>query len=208
MATSQSTPTIMFKFVLVGDSGVGKSSLLFRFAENTFTDSFINTIGVDFRSRTLEIDGKKAKLQIWDTAGQERFRTITSTYYRGAQGIILVYDVTNYASFENIQDWLHDVEKGTDENAKLCLIGNKADLVETKCVSTEEGLAYAKSVNIDFMECSAKTASNVDLAFVRMTKELLLRTELEKKYHSNAKSVDEIYAEKQKEKSKECCMIL
>jgi Ras-related protein Rab-1A len=120
----------LFKVVLIGDSGVGKSCLLLRFADDTFTESFISTIGVDFRFRTLTVDEQSVKLQIWDTAGQERFRTITSAYYRGADGIILVYDKTKRKSFDSVENWITEVDKYASENTVKILLGNKADLDE------------------------------------------------------------------------------
>jgi len=128
----------LFKLVLIGDSGVGKSCLLLRFADDSFTDSYISTIGVDFRFRTVNIDMKTVKLQIWDTAGQERFRTITSAYYRGAHGIIMVYDVTNYETFEHVEEWLNEVNRHASESTLKLLVGNKADLQEDKKVPTDE----------------------------------------------------------------------
>nr|CAD7393725.1 unnamed protein product [Timema cristinae] len=104
----------LFKLLIIGDSGVGKSSLLLRFADNTFSGSYITTIGVDFKIRTVDVDGERVKLQIWDTAGQERFRTITSTYYRGTHGVIVVYDVTSGDSFANVKRWLHEIEQNCD----------------------------------------------------------------------------------------------
>jgi Ras-related protein Rab-1A len=162
----------LFKLLLIGDSGVGKSCLLLRFADNTYTDSYISTIGVDFKIRTLEIDGKTIKLQIWDTAGQERFRTITSSYYRGAHGIIVVYDVTDKVSFTNVKQWLGEIDRYACQSVNKMLVGNKADLVEKKVVSSEEAKEFADSIGITFLETSAKSAQNVEEAFLTMTKQI------------------------------------
>jgi Ras-related protein Rab-1A len=162
----------LFKLLLIGDSGVGKSCLLLRFADNTYTESFISTIGVDFKIRTLEIDGKTIKLQIWDTAGQERFRTITSSYYRGAHGIIVVYDVTDTVSFNNVKQWLGEIDRYACAQVNKLLVGNKADLVEKKVVSHEEAKGFADSIGISFLETSAKSSQNVEEAFLTMTRQI------------------------------------
>lgn len=124
----------LFKLLLIGDSGVGKSCLLLRFADDTYTESYISTIGVDFKIRTIDLDGKTIKLQIWDTAGQERFRTITSSYYRGAHGIIVVYDCTDQESFNNVKQWLEEIDRYACDNVNKLLVGNKSDLHTKKVV--------------------------------------------------------------------------
>merc|ERR1712051_1100361 len=139
MATSHPEYDYLFKLLLIGDSGMGKSSLLLRFADDTYAESYISTIGVDFKIRTIELDGKTIKLQIWDTAGQERFRTITSSYYRGAHGIIVVYDVTDQESFNNVKQWLHKIDGYGFSNVKKILVRNKSDLSGKRVVSTEKG---------------------------------------------------------------------
>jgi len=162
----------LFKLLLIGDSGVGKSCLLLRFADNTYTDSYISTIGVDFKIRTLEIDGKNVKLQIWDTAGQERFRTITSSYYRGAHGIIVVYDVTDKVSFNNVKQWLGEIDRYACQAVNKLLVGNKSDLKDKKVVEFQEAKDFADSIGIPFLETSAKSATNVEEAFIQMTKQI------------------------------------
>eukprot|EP00762_Andalucia_godoyi_P008474 ANDGO_05747.mRNA.1 Ras-related protein Rab-1A len=162
----------LFKLLLIGDSGVGKSCLLLRFADDTYTESYISTIGVDFKIRTIELDGKTIKLQIWDTAGQERFRTITSSYYRGAHGIIVVYDVTDAESFENVKDWLSEIERYATENVNKLLVGNKCDLESKRAVSTETAKEQADQMSIPFLETSAKTAHNVEQAFITMARDI------------------------------------
>lgn len=175
----------LFKLVLIGDSGVGKSCLLLRFADDNFTDSYISTIGVDFRFRTITIDDKTVKLQIWDTAGQERFRTITSAYYRGADGIIMVYDVTSSESFDHVEEWLSEVDRYANESTSKLLVGNKADLIEEKQVPEETAQGFAEKLQIPFLETSAKTATNVDTAFLTMAKELIKTKEVSNPNNNN-----------------------
>ncbi|KAH8583136.1 rab1a [Cryptosporidium sp. chipmunk genotype I] len=171
-AVRQKEYDFLFKLVLIGDSGVGKSCLLLRFADDSFTDSYITTIGVDFRFRTIKIDGKIIKLQIWDTAGQERFRTITSAYYRGADGVVLVYDTTSTSSFEHIDEWVTEVNRYTTDSTKI-LIGNKCDLTSQKMVDFTTGQKKAQELQVDFMESSAKNSTNVEECFVNIARKLL-----------------------------------
>lgn len=142
--------------------GVGKSSLLLRFADNTFNGNYITTIGVDFKIRTVELDGERVKLQIWDTAGQERFRTITSTYYRGTHGVIVVYDVTSGDSFANVKRWLHEIEHNCDVVVNRILVGNKNDAPNQKVVLTEDAQRFANQMGIKLFETSAKDNTNVE----------------------------------------------
>lgn len=165
----------LFKLLLIGDSGVGKSCLLLRFADDTYTESYISTIGVDFKIRTIDLDGKTIKLQIWDTAGQERFRTITSSYYRGAHGIIVVYDVTDFESFNNVKSWLHEIDRYACENVNKLLVGNKCDLESSRKVTTEQAKEFAESLGIQFLETSAKNSTNVENAFQQMAHQIKQR---------------------------------
>lgn len=164
------------KVMLIGDTCVGKTCLLVRFKDNTFlSGSFISTVGIDFRNKVVEVDGTKVKLQIWDTAGQERFRSITRAYYRDAEALLLLYDVTNKSSFENIRAWLAEISEYAHEGVIVMLLGNKADLTAERVVSTEEGERLAKDNDIAFMETSARTGLNVDLAFMAIAKSLKAR---------------------------------
>lgn len=165
----------LFKLLLIGDSGVGKSCLLLRFADDTYTESYISTIGVDFKIRTIELDGKTIKLQIWDTAGQERFRTITSSYYRGAHGIIVVYDITDQESFNNVKQWLQEIDRYACENVNKLLVGNKCDLTAKRAVETTAAKEYADQLGIPFLETSAKSSTNVEQAFLTMASEIKSR---------------------------------
>jgi len=165
----------LFKLLLIGDSGVGKSCLLLRFADDTYTESYISTIGVDFKIRTVELDGKTIKLQIWDTAGQERFRTITSSYYRGAHGIIIVYDITDVESFNNVRQWLFEIDRFASEHVNKLLVGNKSDLVNKRVVTAETAKEFAQGLDIPFLETSAKNSSNVEEAFLTMAAQIKAR---------------------------------
>jgi len=169
----------LFKLLIIGDSGVGKSSLLVRFADNHFSGNYITTIGVDFKIRTIEIQGERVKLQIWDTAGQERFRTITSTYYRGTHGVIVVYDVTSGESFANVKRWLHEIDQNCDVVNRI-LVGNKNDDPERKVVLTEDARRFADQMGIQLFETSAKDNINVEEMFRAIT-QLVLKSKKDQK---------------------------
>ncbi|GER53826.1 RAB GTPase homolog A1F [Striga asiatica] len=158
----------LFKLVLIGDSGVGKSNLLSRFARNEFSLESKSTIGVEFATRSIRVDDKIIKAQIWDTAGQERYRAITSAYYRGAVGALLVYDVTRHVTFENVERWLKELRDHTDQNIVIMLVGNKADLRHLRAVSTEDGQSFAEKEKTYFMETSALESINVENSFTEV----------------------------------------
>jgi len=195
----------LFKLLLIGDSGVGKSCLLLRFADDTYTESYISTIGVDFKIRTIQLDGKTIKLQIWDTAGQERFRTITSSYYRGAHGIIVVYDTTDSESFEHVKTWLHEIDRYASENVNKLLVGNKSDLTSKRQVETESAKEFADSVNIPFLETSAKNATNVEDAFMTMAGEIKKRMASAPMAAEGNKSKITVTGKTESVKSSSCC---
>ncbi|XP_032375417.1 RAB11a, member RAS oncogene family, like [Etheostoma spectabile] len=155
----------LFKVVLIGDSGVGKSNLLSRFTRNEFNLESKSTIGVEFATRSIQVEGKTIKAQIWDTAGQERYRAITSAYYRGAVGALLVYDIAKHLTYENAERWLKELQDHADSNIVIMLVGNKSDLRHLRAVPTEEAKALAEKHGLSFLETSALDSSNVELAF-------------------------------------------
>ncbi|KAE8724790.1 Ras-related protein RABA2a [Hibiscus syriacus] len=162
----------LFKVVLIGDSGVGKSNLLSRFTRNEFCLESKSTIGVEFATRTLQVEGRTVKAQIWDTAGQERYRAITSAYYRGALGALLVYDVTKPTTFENVSRWLKELRDHADSNIVIMLIGNKTDLKHLRAVAMEDGQSFAEKEGLSFIETSALEATNVEKAFQTILSEI------------------------------------
>ncbi|PSR73302.1 hypothetical protein PHLCEN_2v10830 [Hermanssonia centrifuga] len=169
----------LFKLLLIGDSGVGKDA---------FTDSYLSTIGVDFKIRTIDLDGKTVKLQIWDTAGQERFRTIAAAYYRGAHGIIVVYDVTDSESYQNVKGWLTEIDRYATEGVHKLLLGNKADLTEKKVVEYEVAKEFADQLSIPVLETSAKTAAGVEDAFLAMARQIKESVDANPEPSSSSKS--------------------
>ncbi|KXN73795.1 hypothetical protein CONCODRAFT_77179 [Conidiobolus coronatus NRRL 28638] len=165
-----------FKLLLIGNSNVGKSSFLLRFTDDTFLppEETSATIGVDFKVKMLELEGKKYKLTIWDTAGQERFRTLTSSYYRGAQGVVLVYDVTNRDTFTSLDNWFEELDKYCpSKDVVKMIVGNKVDMDSTRVVSLQEGLNYAKKRQALFIECSAKTKLGVQQAIEELVQKII-----------------------------------
>jgi small GTP-binding protein len=161
------------KFIIIGDSGVGKTAILRRLIENSFTDISQTTVGVEFDSKMLTIGDRKIKLQIWDTAGQERFKSIARAYYRNAVGVILVFDLTDQRSFDNLNVWLNDVQALCNPNAVIQLIGNKLDLAADRAVSASEAESFAQRHQMNYLEASAKGGDNVSEAFVRAATAIL-----------------------------------
>lgn len=162
-----------FKILLIGESGVGKTCLLLRFTDDTFTLNHQTTVGVDFKQKTIFVDKKIIKIQVWDTAGQERFRTLTKGYYKMANGIILTYDVTNRESFESIKNWLKQVEQLAEKNVCKMIVGNKCDVDDKRLVTYEEGQKFAKEYNIPFYETSAKNNIKVSECFAQLTQNII-----------------------------------
>eukprot|EP00747_Dinoflagellata_sp_TGD_P184176 gnl/TRDRNA2_/TRDRNA2_39577_c0_seq1.p2 gnl/TRDRNA2_/TRDRNA2_39577_c0~~gnl/TRDRNA2_/TRDRNA2_39577_c0_seq1.p2 ORF type:complete len:204 (+),score=50.08 gnl/TRDRNA2_/TRDRNA2_39577_c0_seq1:104-715(+) len=172
-ATSGGDWDHLIKLLLLGDSAVGKSSLLMRFCEQRFDTNFVLTIGVDFKWKQVERNGKKLKLQVWDTAGQERFRTITPAYYRAAMGVVITYDITDRASFQHVEYWMEQLDQHGDEGVQRILVGNKQDLEDCRKVTVEEGEALAKRFNMPFFETSAKTGVGVDEGFLKIADQVV-----------------------------------
>lgn len=190
------------KVMLLGDSGVGKTCFLVQFKDGAFLSGrFIATVGIDFRNKVVTVDGVKVKLQIWDTAGQERFRSVTHAYYRDAQALLLLYDITSKSSFDNIRAWLTEIHEYAQQDVVVMLLGNKADMSNERVVKQDDGERLAREYGVPFMETSAKTAVNVELAFLAVAKELKHRSmnqSNEPKFHIHD------FVESQKKKSG-CC---
>eukprot|EP01117_Protostelium_nocturnum_P002002 TRINITY_DN12653_c0_g1_i1.p1 TRINITY_DN12653_c0_g1~~TRINITY_DN12653_c0_g1_i1.p1 ORF type:complete len:213 (+),score=61.60 TRINITY_DN12653_c0_g1_i1:144-782(+) len=173
MATpAQEEYDYLYKIVLIGDSGVGKSNLLSRFSRNEFNLETKSTIGVEFATRSIRTEGKTIKAQTWDTAGQERYRAITSAYYRAAVGALLVYDIAKYSTFKNAERWLSELRENADRNIVIMLVGNKSDLRHLREVPTEEAKAFAEKHKLSFIETSALDSTNVESAFQNLLTEI------------------------------------
>ena len=164
--------------VLIGDSGVGKSNLLSRFTQNQFNIESKSTIGVEFATKSIVTEGKTIKAQIWDTAGQERYRAITSAYYRGAVGALLVYDIHKHVTFQNVERWLKELRDHADASIVIMLVGNKSDLRHVRAVATEEAVAFAQKHNLAFMETSALDSTHVNEAFHKILTGKFTSTEM------------------------------
>ena len=168
-----SEPSVTFKILTIGESGVGKTCILRRFVENKFLKNHLATIGIDFKTKTLTINNQEIKLKIWDTAGQERFRNITTQYYKGADGIVLVYDVTDDASYEKIRDWMDQILSNTQkDDIGLVLLGNKCDM-EPRSVTEEQGNKLAEELKINYFETSALTGQGIKEAFEQLTRDIM-----------------------------------
>jgi len=187
--------------LLIGDSGVGKSSLLLRFSDETYSTDYVCTVGVDFKIKTLELDGKTIKLQIWDTAGQERFRTITSSYYRGAHGIIIVFDITAAETFANVRHWLFEIDKYADTKVSKLLIGNKSDLEDKRQVQASEAQEFADGLEIEFIETSALDGSHVEQSFRSLSRNIKERVD----QNEDLQKKSEIKLHMPNTKKKKCC---
>jgi Ras-related protein Rab-1A len=195
----------LWKLLLIGDSGVGKSCLLLRYTENTYTEHYISTIGCDFKCQSLEEAGQKIQLQIWDTAGQERFRTITSSYYRGANGILLVYDITDDISFNNIEQWLGEINKFAVDKVAKILVGNKMDLdaENGRVIDHETAKKFAAAHDLEWIETSAKENTNVAECFRLISKEILKKSG--EPEEGNEKLVDFKNIDEPEKKKGKCC---
>ena len=163
----------LFKIVIVGNPGVGKSCIMTQFVDKMFYDSYISTIGIDFKVTTINIGNKRVKLQLWDTAGQERFRTITNSYYRSAHGVVIVYSVTDRSSFDQVQSWIANAIQQSQDNVPMLILGNKTDLESSRQVSTAEGQKFADMHNILFAEVSAKASNNIATGFHLLTDQMI-----------------------------------
>ena len=185
----------LLKFVILGDSGVGKSCILTRFSDDTYTESFISTIGVDFRFKNISLDHPSTKnhinikLQIWDTAGQERFRNLASAYYRSSDGLIVVYDITHKKSFDNIMYWIEDAQKYVDEYIPIIVIGNKSDRIDRE-VTFEELKIFAEKRNVLYLETSAKDNINIDDVFVELTERCLIENSTSNEIKENTLNIN------------------
>jgi small GTP-binding protein len=208
--TNEENYEVMFKVVLIGDMKVGKTNIVSRYIKNEFNKYSMSTIGVEFGSKELVIEGHNVKVQIWDTAGQEKYKSITNAYYKGAKGAFVVYDITNKNSFDNADNWLNNLRASADKKCSIILIGNKSDLENKREVSIEQGEEKAKNSEIAFMETSALSGDNIDKAFEMMINEAykICHSEMLANVNIDIGKSDELSLKRPKEETpdnKKCC---
>ena len=189
------------KIITLGDSHVGKSSLIFKFIEDKFSSSYMSTVGFDLKFKTIKINNEEIKVMIFDTAGQERFRSLASNYIRKANGILLVYDISDKNTFLNIENWMTSIKEESSDTIPIILIGNKCDLDEQRKIQKEEGEQFANNNNLKFFETSCKDGDNVENCFIELTKQIIERKK-EKQFNPNTQKLVNI---KDKKKEKDCC---
>ena len=189
------------KIITLGDSHVGKSSLIFKFIEDTFSSSYMSTVGFDLKFKTIKINDEEIKVMIFDTAGQERFRSLASNYIKKANGILLVYDISDKNTFLNIENWMTNIKEESSDTIPIILIGNKCDLDEQRKIQKEEGEQFANNNNLKFFETSCKDGDNVENCFIELTKQIIERKK-EKQFNPNTQKLVNI---KDKKKEKDCC---
>lgn len=192
----------LIKIILIGDPGVGKSAIANKLVnKNYYPDRYETTIGVDFHLKIIEIDKIKFKIQIWDTAGQEKFRSITKSYYKGAQGILLVYDITDRSTYYHLDNWLKEIKESNNNNPLIFIVGNKSDIERNRNVTFNDGVKFAFKNNISFLECSAKQPESLDI----MIREFIKKTYLRAKENKTLKQNIKINLIEKDKKSKNCC---
>ena len=192
---------VKYKIMILGESKVGKTSLIKRYTKGQFGGIYLTTVGMDFQDKIIDIENKKVRLQIWDTAGQERFRNVTKSYFQSSHGFIVTYDITDRESFEKINFWMENIKNNAPENAKLILVGNKIDLPNDRQISFEEGENYAGKFNIKFFESSAKEGTNVKELFFYLANEIHQENKAKGKDNKN---ITQLKSEDKKGKKK-CC---
>ena len=191
---------VKYKIMVLGESKVGKTSLIKRYTKDQFGGVYLTTVGMDFQDKIIEIEDKKVRLQVWDTAGQERFRNVTKSYFQSSQGLLVVYDITDKESFDKIKFWIENIKNNAPENAKLILVGNKCDLANERKVTIEDGENKARNYNIKFFESSAKDGTNVNELFFYLANEIYQNDKTKEKDNKKTMQLDS----KKKEK-KGCC---
>ena len=193
---------IKVKIMLIGDSNVGKTSIIKRYCKNIFSKSHISTVGIDLETKNIKIGKQIINLQLWDTAGQERYRVLSKNYYNNSDAFIIVYDITNSKSFENVTNWIMQIKENASENVKIVLFGNKSDLEDQRIINEEEGKKLAKENNINFYETSAENGENVDKAIIDLVKEVIN----DENFIKGSENTSQLSGDKfKKENKKKCC---